>query len=462
MSQDIVSQADTGSDPRKTKLGIRQQLVLSAYWFATNMHWGAMLLLLIPYQAKIIAPNDWVAAMSLTFGLGSVVALVIPLIAGALSDRSMSKWGRRRPFLVFGVAFNLIGLAVMAYGGGRVSLPLYVIGYLIVQFGNNTAGAAYAGIIPDMVPEDQRGAASGYMATMTQLGTILGVITCQILLGSQYAVNKATGHNGQFYVYIVYAIIALVMLVFLILTVLTVHETPLTEPLPPLTLRKFVRDIIEPLKFPDFFWVLVTRALVTLGMWIIQPYIQNYVEDVVHVDNPPEKGAMLLLVILLTATATGLIGGKLSDSIGRKRVVYMANTLLAVCAVAFLFSHSMTYTFVIGALFGIGYGAYTSVDWALACDVLPNPEDAGKDMAIWHISLVIPQTFAPALAGLLLARFGTVTNVPVFNDVTHKMDQVAHYSVSGYEAAFWAAAVFLVLGALFLRNVRERTEQKSS
>ncbi len=456
MSQDIVSQADAGSDQNKTKLSIRQQLVLSAYWFATNMHWGAMLLLLIPYQAKIIAPNDWVAAMSWIFGLGALMALFIPLIAGALSDRSMSKWGRRRPFLVFGVTFNLIGLAAMAYGGGRFSLPLYLLGYLIVQFGNNTAGAAYAGIIPDMVPEDQRGEASGYMATMTQLGTIVGVLLCSVLLGKQHDVDALTGHHGQLYIFGIYGVIALVMFTFLLLTVMTVHETPRTQVPPPLTLGSFINDIIGPLKFPDFFWVLVTRALVTLGMWIVQPYIQNYLEDVVHVQNPPVLAGMLLVVILVAATITGVIGGKISDRIGRKLVVYVANTVIAICSVAFVFSHNMTETFIIGAFYGMGFGAYSSVDWALACDVLPSQEDAGKDMAIWHISMVIPQTFGPALAGILLAGFGKETKVPVVNDVTGKMDELAHYSVSGYQAAFWAAAAFLVLGAVLLHNVREK------
>ena len=436
----MSSRIDNASavSPPKRHMGVSQHLALSSFWFATNLHWGALLLIIIPHQAKQIAPGDPAGAIAWIFGFGSIVALLIPLIAGALSDRSTSKHGRRRPFMVFGIAVNLIGLAIMGVAVSRLSLVLYIVGYLVVQFGNNTAGAAYAGIIPDMVPTDQHGEASGYMATMTQSGMILGAFGSGMLLGK----GQST---------LAYVIIGCILILFVAVTAFTVHETPLETKPPPLTMAEFIRSLLEPLKSPDFFWVLVTRALVTLGMWCVQPFIQNYLSDVVHVKNDVEMGGLLLATILLCATVTGLIGGKLSDVIGRKKVVYVANTLIAVCSIAFVFSHSLLYTFIVGALYGVGYGAYFSVDWALACDVLPNQDDAGKDMGIWHISMVLPQTFAPALAGYILSHVGTSTMV----------DGTRHYALQGYQAAFTLGAIFLMLGAFFLRNVRERRERES-
>ena len=421
----------------KRRLGIGNQLALSSFWFATNLHWGALLLIIIPHQAKVISPSNPVQAMQWIFFFGAFVALITPLVAGALSDRSTSRFGRRRPYMVCGVAVNLIGLAIMGYAVAHLSLPLYIVGYLIVQFGNNAAGAAYAGIIPDMVPADQHGEASGYMATMTQAGMIIGAFGSGILMGKEQ-------HMLAFH------IIGVVMVVFVVLTALTVHEKPLETNPPPLTFAEFMRGLIEPLKSPDFFWVLVTRALVTLGMWCVQPFIQNYLSDVLKVKNDAEMGGYLLATILLFATVTGLIGGKLSDAIGRKKVVYVANTLIAICSVAFVFSHSLLYTFIVGALYGVGYGAYFSVDWALACDVLPNPEDAGKDMGIWHVSMVLPQIFAPLLAGFILDHVGT----------SELVNGVRHYALQGYQAAFTLGAIFLMLGAYFLRNVRDRRERE--
>jgi MFS family permease len=433
----ISAEAVVNSAPSSRRMNIAQHLALSSFWFATNLHWGALLLIIIPKQCKLISPGDSAGAIAWVFGVGALCALIIPLIAGALSDRSMSRYGRRRPFMAFGIAVNLVGLAIMGFAVSRLNLVLYILGYLIVQFGNNTAGAAYAGVIPDMVPSAQHGEASGYMATMTQAGTIIGAFGGGILLG-----------NGQST--LAYAIIGCVLAAFLVITILTVHETPLEQKPPPITVQAFIHSLLEPLRYPDFFWVLVTRALVTLGMWCVQPFIQNYLSDVVHVQNEAVMGGYLLAVILGCATITGLLGGKISDVIGRKKVVYVANTLIAICSIAFVFSHSLTYTFIVGALYGIGYGAYFSVDWALACDVLPNLDDAGKDMGIWHISMVLPQTFAPALAGFVLGHVGTSTMV----------EGTRHYAVQGYQAAFTLGAVFLMLGAFFLRNVREKRERE--
>src|SRR5207237_855541 len=125
------------------------------------------------------------------------------------SDRSTSRYGRRRPFMVFGITVNLVGLAIMGYAAAQRSLMLYMLGYLFVQFGNNIAGAAYAGIIPDMVPADQHGEASGYMAMMTQAGMILGALLSGSLLGSGHAT-------------LAYLIIACVLIAFVVLTVFTV------------------------------------------------------------------------------------------------------------------------------------------------------------------------------------------------------------------------------------------------
>ena len=416
-------------------LSVLDQLKLSAYWLAINLHWGALLLIVIPKQAEIISPKHSAGTNAVILGIGAIVALIVPLIAGILSDRSMSHWGRRRPFIAFGAVVNLLGLAAMFVAGEQHNLIFYILGYLLVQFGNNTAGAAYSGIIPDLVPPAQHGQASGYMATMTQAGTILGAVGGGLLI--------QRGFFGP-----AYAVIALVMLVFTLQTLVNVREMPLIIPPPPLTPATFWQSLVSPLQNRNFAWVLVTRALVNLGMWCVQPFIQNYLRDVVHVKNYVEMAGNLLAIILISATITGLIGGHISDRIGRKKVVYVANTLIACCSIAFVFSHSLLYTFIVAAIYGLGYGAYVSVDWALACDALPNPEDAGKDMGIWHISMVLPQTFAPAMAGYVLEHVGT----------THVVNGVSQYPVVGYQAAFGLGAFFLLLGIIFLHNVRERRD----
>lgn len=411
-----------------SRLRKRDQLALSAYWFATNLHWGALLVIILPSQVDRMAPTNAANVLAMILGVGALIALVMPPIVGAFSDRCVSPWGRRRPYMAAGVTINLLGLVVLWYAGSLLNVWLYLAGYLVVQIGNNLATASYSGIIPDIVPQEQRGEASGYMAAMTQSGSVLGALLCGFLMGAGHILAS-------------YLLLAVVLVAFLGITLVGVRETPLAATPPPLRLRDMIRSLwINPREHPNFAWVWITRALVTMGMWMVQPFIQYYMRDILNASNPEQMAGLLMAVILVGATVTGFLGGRVSDKIGRKRVVYCSNTVIAVATIAFLFSQSVLFTFVVGAIYGLGYGAYYSVDWALGCDVLPNPEDAAKDMGVWHIAMVLPQSIAPFIAGPILQSFGQTP--------------AGHYHLAGYSAIFVMAAFFLILGAFLLRNVK--------
>jgi len=415
----------------------RDHLCLSAYWFATNLLWGALLLVVIPSQMREFSPTDPGRPLGLLLGLGAIPALVVPLLIGPLSDRCLSRFGRRRPYMVAGSAINLLGLAVLWLGASRMSLPVFFVGYFITNIGNNIATGAYSGVIPDLVPPAQRGEASGWMATMSQAGTVLGIVAAALL--GTYGFRTAS-----------YGVIGVGMAVFLLITLFGIRERPRTADPGPLRIKEFVKDLwIDPRKHPDFAWVWITRALVVMGLWMVQEWMMYYLVDVMHVPEADRDlwTGMVLVTLLVCATVTGVIGGKISDRIGRKRVVYVANTIIALGCIAFVLSPSMPFVFVISAIFGLAFGAYYSVDWALGCDVLPNKDDAGKDMAVWHIAMVLPQTIIMPISGLLLSCFkAPITYTP--------QGPLYHYTSTGYTVIFLTAGAFLLLGAIFLRNVR--------
>jgi MFS family permease len=430
--------AANGPLPSRPRMTSAQQFALSAYWFATNLLWGALLMIIIPAQMRQVAPARHAEMLGLLLGLGAVPALVVPLLVGPFSDRCMSHWGRRRPYMVAGVAVNLAGLLIVYAAGASRSLWLYFLGYFITNIGNNIATGAYSGIIPDLVPEDQRGEASGWMAGMSQLGTILGVFSAGLLMNA--------GRAGASFL-----VIAVSLIVFLWITAAGVREEPRREAPEPLPWLAFLRSLwVSPGKHPDFTWVWITRALVVMGLWTVQEYMQGYLTDLIGM--PESRRALMAGYVLVTglvaATITGLLGGAISDRIGRKRVVYVSNTVIAAAAFLFLCVHSLAGVLMVAAVFGLGFGAYYSVDWALACDVLPDSERAAaKDMAVWHVAMVLPQSIALPIAGGLLAAFGkTMAGTGV--------DQVAHYTRAGYTAIFTLAACYLLLGAVLLRNVR--------
>lgn len=390
----------------------RQLLAISAYWLAVNLHWGALLVVIMPRQVELIWPARQAQLLGVIFGVGALVALVTPPIVGAYSDRSLSPWGRRRPYMTAGVAINLLGLLMMWAAGDRLSFWLFLLAYLVVQLGNNVSTGSYTGVIPDLVPEGQVGDASGYMAAITQLGTVLGGFSSGYLMGHGYVSAS-------------YLIIGVTLLLALGVTLVGVRERPLAQAPAAITWIGVLKSLwIDPRRHPDFAWVWVTRALVTMGMWTVQPFIQPYLRDVVHVKDYVQQSGVLLGTILIGATAAGLVGGRLSDRIGRKRVVYVANGVIAAASLVFLLSHSLSFTFAVGVIYGLGFGAYYSVDWALGCDVLPAKADAAKDLGVWHIAMVLPQSVAPFIAGGVLQRFALTGHTALAGQ--------AAYSLAGY------------------------------
>lgn len=455
--------AESSSDIRKVPspyagqhLGLRTHLAISAYWFATNFMWGALLTVMLPAEVKAIAPYYRVPGIALLTGLSAVIALIVPLIAGALSDRCASPMGRRRPFMITGIAINLVGLALMAVAykfasrnpiphmGRGHAIPIllgsgsflgFLIAYMVVQFGNNVTSAAYSGIIPDLVPEDQRGKASGYMALMSQLGTLLGVVCSGSLFGHAPDMFK-------------FALIAVVLTAVGACTVFGIRENALPEKPPKIVWLDYLKSLwIDPKQHPDFAWVWITRALVMIGFYSVLPFVNYYLIDVIGSKDVSNDVSKVTGLILIASTVSAVQGGKLSDRVGRKIVVYWANALIAAMALAFVFCRSLEAVIFVGIFFGLGFGAYTSVDWALGTDVLPSKEDAAKEMAVWHISMTLPQSIAAPVAAALISVFGMTKEFV-------NGEEVPHYTIAGYSSVFILCAVCFGLGAYLLKNVK--------
>jgi MFS family permease len=441
------------------RLTIGDHFKISSYWFATNFLWGALLVIMLPGEIRTLFPEYRVPALGYLFAFGAVVALVVPLIAGALSDRCASRWGRRRPYMAAGIAINVVGLILMqtavsvspvVHGNrddsaSKIASTLFssqtfwflLLAYMVAQLGNNIASAAYSGVIPDLVPEDQRGTASGWMALMSQLGTLFGAVGAGVLMGGMSEALK-------------YVVISVVLLAVGSITVFGIRENPLPGKPEPISWGLYIKSLwINPKKYPDFAWVWITRAFVMLGFYAVLPFINYYLIDVIGIaeKDVDAKASMLIGVILITSSISGVYGGVVSDKIGRKKVVYIANCTIAVMTLAFVFCKDINQVLAAGVLFGLGFGAYTSVDWALGTDVLPSKKDAAKEMAVWHIAMTLPQSIAAPIAGIIIAKFG-------FTVVHGEEKDIVHYTQMGYGVTFALCAVLFAMGAYFLRNVR--------
>lgn len=405
-------------------------LTISWFWLGTNFLWGAMLGPVVSSQMTVLHPQDPAGMGALILGLGAIPAILVPLIAGALSDRCTHAMGRRRPYILWGTAGGLLGLVLMLLATNQASIPLYFVGWFVLQTGVNAAIAAYSGVIPDIVPEDQRGIASGYMALMSNVGTLLGTLVGGFLIREHAP--------------IVYASIVGMLVIFTALTIAGLREGRLEGPVPKLEWGPYFKSLFKVLvDFKDFRWVWITRALMMTGFYALSPNILYFLRDMVGMEKPESSAGLMFLVILVGATISALIGGKISDNVGRKPVVYWATGIIAVMSLAFIVCHSFVLALALGTIFGIGYGAYISVDWALGADVLPAKKHAGKDMAVWHIAMTLPQTVATPFAGLMLG----LSSVKA-------ADGSAKYTSTGFAMLFGFAAIMFALSGYLVRNVK--------
>jgi MFS family permease len=182
-----------------------------------------------------------------------------------------------------------------------------------------------------------------------------------------------------------------------------------------------------------------TRCMIGMGIYAVFSFFQYFLGDVLHVTRPEEQASYLIGVIIAAGIPTSLIAGAWSDRTGRKPLVYLSGGVMALASVLFIAAGvwpSPGWIFAVGALFGVGYGAYQAVDWALAIDVLPPGEDAAKDMGLWHVALVLPQVLAPALSGALLGLLKPWS------------------LMGGYAAVFTVSALWCLLGTVLVSRIR--------
>lgn len=485
-------------EPRR--LSWFDHIATNIYWLGLNIATGVITPVLLPYLVALFVPadqkNTYLANVRV---IGLAVAMLIQPMAGMLSDRSTARWGRRRPFLVGGTLFDLLFLIIVGASplfigsavdptfeaalGINAAYLVLLIGIVLLQVSSNFAQGALQGLMPDVVPENQRGRSSGVKAVMELMPVFLVIFIGPL-------VDKGL-------IWLTVGIIGGALLLTMLITLVFVPESPLKEKPAGRLGEPFARMLALTIIFvgitqgavalvrssgsftaglspalqviivggagligmagsifigvyagawigigsearrqSSFIWWVINRLLFLAAIGSIQGFAQFFLRDALHIPNAATMTTVLLAVVAVFLVPSALGGGALADRIGRKRLVGLSGLVAAGGTLLLLFSTSIPLALVSGCIIGLGGGTFMATNWALGTDLVP-PREAGRYLGISNL--------AGAGAGIVGAGIGGPM-ADWFNALSPGF---------GYLVIFALYGALFLLSTLALTRVRE-------
>jgi len=384
------------------------------------MAYFGVLGVLLPNQVQAVAGSahklitfGWVA------GVGAVFAMIANPVAGALSDRTTGRFGRRRPWILGGALVSAGALLLLAQ---QRSIPGIAVTWCLAQVGLNAMQAGIVAGVPDRVPIAQRGAVSGWFGIPQVVGVVIAVAL----------VTKVVAGNAG------YVLLAVTTVGLALPFVLFTRDAPLPrEHRSAFIMRAFLREFwLSPSRYPDFGWAWLTRFLIVLGNSMAVLYLLYFLRDKIRYSRlfPGQVAEDGLVILLLIYTAvvviTAVLGGMVSDRTGRrKRLVVLSALVMAIAGVMLSCWPTWPMTVASAAILGAGFGIYLSVDQALVTQVLPSAAGRAKDLGVISVASSAAQALAPAIAAPVVAHLG------------------------GYPALYLCVAAIVILGSVAVSRI---------
>jgi Na+/melibiose symporter-like transporter len=375
---------------------------ITIFGLAMTALWSSLHSIILPLRiADFIPMGRQATYLTLLTVPGLLLAIVVQPIAGAFSDRSGFRWGRRRPFILIGAILTLSFLPGISLAG-RLSI-LFAIYYLL-QISSNTALGPYLAFIPDLVPEERRGLASGVKGLLEIAGAGVAIWLIGNLMG-----NYSIG-DGGWWLWLSLGILGIIFLSTMVATVLTVKERPgVGGPRLPLLsiLRKSFK--IDVKANPDFIRFVLSRLFFIIPLTAFQAFGLYFFRDYLGVANPAAVMGNFTLFSSLCMIGMVYPAGFLSDRFGRRPIGLISGLISALGIGLLFFFRSYEFILIAAILMGIGFGGLWASNWALAADVVPKDE-AGKYIGLTNLASAGGSALArlqgPMIDYLNARRFG--------------------------------------------------------
>jgi len=420
----------TGPEHTRIRLPLSQLVTLSIYWFGIQTIWGGLNITIIPGRLDDLSRDTQGTLLAIIMIAGAIAPIIIQPTIGVISDYTVTRWGRRKPYIVIGSLLDVVFLAGIAFNNDFVSLVAF---YFLLQVSSNFAQGPFQGYVPDLVPAQQVGTASGLMGLMLTLGTIagVGIATLGGILDNVPLGILALG------------VVEVITMVVLIATVDEGRAAPTrTRSWRQIALSAWGRDILQQ---RDVLWLLLVRLLF-LGAYNATLIAVGYFRRS-HGLSDADADATVFLATAIVGVSTAIAaipGGRLSDRFGRRPVIWAAAIIAGIGLLGVALAPTPELAIASWIPFGIGMGTFLSADWALMADVIPK-HTAGRYMGILNAGTAMAGPVFIIVAGpiqdLVAAGFG---------------------DAAGPRVAMGVAAGFVALSALALTRVDPRRREENA
>ncbi len=402
---------------------------VNTYWFGLSFMWNSLHMLILPaVMLNYVVDEQKNTALGLLTFSGLIIAMIVQPISGAISDRWASRFGRRRPLILLGTAFDLVFLAIMALAGG---IPALALGYIGLQFTSNTAHGPAQGLMHDLIPSKSMGVASGVKNFFDMGGMVVSSLLVARILDPKSPL-------------VAYAVVAGMLVAGAVATLLGSRESSSEERTQVPPSNKITHAFrVDLRKHGDFARLIASRLLFLIGIYGVQSFAQYFIRDTLQSDDPVKLTGDLMATIVLTLIAFSILAGFLCDRFGRKPMHVVAAVLVAVGSLLMATANTAAGVLAYGSLVGAGLGIFLSANWALANDLAPAGE-AGKFLGLTNL--------ATAGAGAMGRLIGPVLDV---------VNNAWPGEYRGYSVLFITTAVLALASLIILRRVADPMRRQS-
>jgi len=372
----------------------RLQLSLMVNFFLLMALYSGVLGVLLPNQIAELSPDSKENKLALLFAITSIFSTLATPIAGALSDRTHTRWGRRSPWIAVG---SLVGSACLFGVSWMTGFWSLVVLWVMAAIAYNSMQPAMTTLVADRFAPETRGGVSGIVGAGMTAGLTAGTVV------AGYLASERVLAYGLFAGAIAASCIAFV----------AINREPPSDALPRRTMHwgAFFKSFwISPREHPDFAWAFASRFTIYMGYQAVAAYLLYILRDYIGLADGASNVAIanMALITLVCLVVSSLASGWLSDRLQRRKPFVIGGSLIMGAAMAApLIAPSMAGMWVYAGVIGIGYGMFMSIDMALMTQVLPQAAlgDEGKDLGVLTTAVNIPQIISPVMAAVLLTVF---------------------------------------------------------